>query len=195
MIQKKEIIQHFQKLGLKSGDLVLVHSSWYRALDRDVKSPKEIIDALLEVVGEKGTIIFPTFNFDNANLYYMGAYPMQIGEYNYISFSHFFRNKILPGFDRKYFDKHTKIMLSKDGIFWDEIGAIFKQDAMLVTESRDSHCPNSSSVHLGPPHVISMDDRGEDLTSFVLEGYQTSKVQITEYSISKLELLEKSKLL
>jgi len=64
MIQKKEIIQHFQKLGLKSGDLVLVHSSWYRALDRDVKSPKEIIDALLEVVGEKGTIIFPTFNFD-----------------------------------------------------------------------------------------------------------------------------------
>ena len=63
MIQKKEIISQFHRLGLQSGDVVLVHSS-FSSFNKEIKSPREIIDALLETVGEKGTLLFPTFNFD-----------------------------------------------------------------------------------------------------------------------------------
>lgn len=63
MIKKNEIISCFKKLGLQSGDIVLVHSS-FKSFEGEISSPQKIIDALLEIVGEKGTVIFPTFNFD-----------------------------------------------------------------------------------------------------------------------------------
>jgi aminoglycoside 3-N-acetyltransferase len=63
MIQKDEIIISFKKLGLSPGDTVLIHSS-FKSFQGEINSPKEIIDALLETVGNTGTVIFPTFNFD-----------------------------------------------------------------------------------------------------------------------------------
>jgi aminoglycoside 3-N-acetyltransferase len=63
MIEKNEVILGFKKLGLQSGDIVLVHSS-FKSFNGEISSPQKIIDALLEIVGEKGTVIFPAFNFD-----------------------------------------------------------------------------------------------------------------------------------
>lgn len=47
------------ELGIKKGDVVLIHSSIDR-LNTDL-SPKEILSLLLETVGEEGTLLFPTY--------------------------------------------------------------------------------------------------------------------------------------
>lgn len=47
------------EMGIKKGDIVLVHSSIDR-LNTDM-SPKEILSALIETVGEDGTLLFPTY--------------------------------------------------------------------------------------------------------------------------------------
>jgi len=58
-----DLILGFQDVGLEQGDAALVHSS-YKALGDVAGGPRTVVDALLGAVGEKGTIIMPTFNFD-----------------------------------------------------------------------------------------------------------------------------------
>jgi len=59
----KQLLSDFQNLGVKAGDTLLVHSS-YKSLGEVDSGPQTVIDALLEALGEKGTLIMPTFNFD-----------------------------------------------------------------------------------------------------------------------------------
>lgn len=63
MLTKKELVEGFKSLGLKSGDTVLVHSS-YKSLGGVQGGPQIVIDSLLETIGQKGTLIMPAFNFD-----------------------------------------------------------------------------------------------------------------------------------
>lgn len=53
--------------GLEPGDTILIHSSLrrnLRILNKKFKvTPDDIIDSFLNIVGPKGTLIFPTFNF------------------------------------------------------------------------------------------------------------------------------------
>jgi aminoglycoside 3-N-acetyltransferase len=62
-LTKQELVTEFGKLGLKAGDIVLVHSS-YKSLGGVAGGPQTIIDALLEVLTPEGTLIMPTFNFN-----------------------------------------------------------------------------------------------------------------------------------
>ncbi len=62
MLTEKEIIRYLIEMGVKKGDLLMVHSS-YRSLRRVEGGPQTIIDALLNVIGPEGTVLFPTFNF------------------------------------------------------------------------------------------------------------------------------------
>ncbi|OGV49822.1 MAG: hypothetical protein A2017_01050 [Lentisphaerae bacterium GWF2_44_16] len=57
---KSEILAALKKAGIKKGDLLMVHSSLsaFGVIDGGVET---IISALLESVGEKGTLLFPTF--------------------------------------------------------------------------------------------------------------------------------------
>ncbi len=49
-----------EDLGLKAGDIILVHSS-FKALG--IKDPEEILGALLDVLGPDGTLLMPALTF------------------------------------------------------------------------------------------------------------------------------------
>jgi aminoglycoside 3-N-acetyltransferase len=63
MLTQNELISGFKELGLEAGDILLVHSS-YKSFGGVDGGPQAVIDALREVLGEDGTLIMPTFNFD-----------------------------------------------------------------------------------------------------------------------------------
>ena len=64
MIRKK----FFKNLDIKKNDKILVSSDILPFLVNSNISPKElanqIIDELINIVGKKGTILFPTYNWD-----------------------------------------------------------------------------------------------------------------------------------
>lgn len=57
-VTKSEIVSGLKKLGLKKGDIVLVHSS-LSSLGKVEGGPETVIQALLETVGKKGTVMMP----------------------------------------------------------------------------------------------------------------------------------------
>ena len=59
-ISKQRLIDDFKKIGLKNGDSVLVHSSLSK-IGFVEGGPKTVVDALFDVVGESGTLLFPAF--------------------------------------------------------------------------------------------------------------------------------------
>ncbi len=63
-LSKQDLIEGFRRLGLNSGDTVLVQSS-YKAFGGVEGGPKTVLEALLEVLGPEGTLIKPTFNWDD----------------------------------------------------------------------------------------------------------------------------------
>jgi len=62
-LTSKRLLSGFQNLCVKAGDTLLVHSS-YKSLGEVDGGPQAVIDALLEALGEDGTLLMPTFNFD-----------------------------------------------------------------------------------------------------------------------------------
>ena len=58
-----ELILNFQKIGLTRGDVLLVHSS-FKSFGEVKGTPQTVIDALISVIGDEGTLIMPRFNFD-----------------------------------------------------------------------------------------------------------------------------------
>ena len=65
----KEIKKKLSSLGLKSGDKLIVTSDALKLLiflkrNKIKYSLDNLIDDLIEIVGKKGNIIFPTFNWD-----------------------------------------------------------------------------------------------------------------------------------
>ncbi len=63
MLNFDDLVIGFSDLGVDTGDTILVHSS-YKAFGGVEGGPQTVIDSLLEVLGEEGTLIMPTFNFD-----------------------------------------------------------------------------------------------------------------------------------
>jgi len=62
MFTKMEILSGFQNIPLTSSRIIMVHSS-YKSLGDVEGGVETIIDALLDFVGPKGTVLLPTFNF------------------------------------------------------------------------------------------------------------------------------------
>lgn len=63
MLSLENLVQEFKALGLDAGDTLLVHSS-YKSFGGVEGGPQTVIDALLQVLGDDGTLVMPTFNFD-----------------------------------------------------------------------------------------------------------------------------------
>ncbi len=63
MLTFDDLKREFRELGVEQGDSLLVHSS-YKSFGGVEGGPQTVIDALLDVLGEEGTLIMPTFNFD-----------------------------------------------------------------------------------------------------------------------------------
>lgn len=60
----KRIASDAKKLGINKGDALLVHSS-LRSLGG--ATPREVIDGLLDALGEEGTLVFPALSYLNCN--------------------------------------------------------------------------------------------------------------------------------
>lgn len=73
MIKEKnivnELVSSWRESGIEEGDAVLVHSSLskfirkYKTKGIDL-NPEDILESFIESVGKKGTLLFPTYNFD-----------------------------------------------------------------------------------------------------------------------------------
>ena len=63
MTDKERFKRDLLELGVKPGDMVLVHSSM-KALGTEC-APEEIIDAMEEVLGEEGTLLMPALTYEN----------------------------------------------------------------------------------------------------------------------------------
>ena len=73
-ISKQQLINDFKKIGLQQGDSVLVHSSLSKiGFVKD--GAKTVVDALFEVIGEKGTLLFPTFPAAGRNKTHLEEHP------------------------------------------------------------------------------------------------------------------------
>ena len=60
MITYNDLVRDIKSLGIKDGDTLFLRIS-YRAIGKIENGPKTFIDALLNVVGEEGTIILTAF--------------------------------------------------------------------------------------------------------------------------------------
>lgn len=66
---RSALAQDWRSAGLEDGDTVLIHSSISRVLRKiasfgERPDPGIIVQSLLDVVGEEGTVVFPLFNFE-----------------------------------------------------------------------------------------------------------------------------------
>ena len=59
VILKEEIVQKLREVGLEKGDAVMVYTSLKR-MGYVCGGAQTVIEALMEVVGENGTIMMPT---------------------------------------------------------------------------------------------------------------------------------------
>lgn len=59
-ISKQKLIEDFNRIGLKIGDSVLIHSSLSK-IGFVEGGAKTVVDSLFDVVGENGTLLFPAF--------------------------------------------------------------------------------------------------------------------------------------
>lgn len=67
-LDKSLLFSYVDSLGIKSGDILIVHSSM-DALSQFEVTPKEIIDWLLNIVGPEGTLCMPAFPMYRAKDY------------------------------------------------------------------------------------------------------------------------------
>lgn len=66
MNSKEQLVCDLKNLGINEGDVLLVHSS-FKGLNCQDITPDEIIDALLEAIGEEGTLLMPALSYIGVN--------------------------------------------------------------------------------------------------------------------------------
>lgn len=64
MLEFNDLVRGFAQMGISPGDTIMVHSS-YKSLGGVNGGADTVIDSLVESVGDKGTVLFPTFNFES----------------------------------------------------------------------------------------------------------------------------------
>src|SRR4051794_21215953 len=61
-LQRTDLVDGFRRVGLRAGQVVLVHSA-LRTFGEVEGGAETVVDALLDVVGPRGTLVVPTFTF------------------------------------------------------------------------------------------------------------------------------------
>ncbi len=68
-VTRQDIKKAVEALGIKKGDTVLVHSS-FKSMGKVIGGAEDVIGGFLDVIGDEGTLVFPTFTQkDFANAY------------------------------------------------------------------------------------------------------------------------------
>jgi len=73
-VTSRRLAADLRRLGLAEGDLVCVHSA-LNAVGYLVRGPDTVIDALCAVVGERGTVMMPTFSAADNTYHYVTSAP------------------------------------------------------------------------------------------------------------------------
>ena len=73
-ITGQQLINDLKKIGIKQGDSVLVHSSLSK-IGFVEGGAQTVVDALFEVIGENGTLLFPTFPATGKNKTHLEEHP------------------------------------------------------------------------------------------------------------------------
>jgi aminoglycoside 3-N-acetyltransferase len=63
-VHQSELTRHLRELGVRPGDVLLVHMS-YRAVRPVDGGPAGVVEALLRAVGSEGTIVMPSWGVDD----------------------------------------------------------------------------------------------------------------------------------
>jgi len=64
LTMKKTLSNNWAKCGVEPGDTLLIHTSLRRTLTKHNTTPEVVLESFLDVLGEKGTLLLPLFNFD-----------------------------------------------------------------------------------------------------------------------------------
>lgn len=73
-VTKERLIDDLKNIGIQKGDSILTHSSLSK-IGFVEGGPKTIVDALFDVVGETGTLLFPTFPASGRNKTHLETHP------------------------------------------------------------------------------------------------------------------------
>lgn len=73
-ITKQKLVDDLKKIGIQKNDSVIVHSSMSK-IGFVEGGTKTIVDALFEVIGENGTLLFPTFSAVGRNKTHLEEHP------------------------------------------------------------------------------------------------------------------------
>lgn len=73
-ISKTQLVNDLQKIGIRKGDSVLVHSSLSK-IGFVEGGAKTVIGALMDVTGNEGTLLFPTFPAKGRNKTHLEEHP------------------------------------------------------------------------------------------------------------------------
>lgn len=65
VINEKNLTIDMKKIGIKEGDIIIVHASMKKIGEKVDGGPEAVIQALFNAVGKNGTIVFPTFTVLN----------------------------------------------------------------------------------------------------------------------------------
>ena len=68
MVTKAQLVRDLRRLGLRRGMDVMVHSS-LSSIGHVVGGAEAVIDALLAVIGSRGTLVMPSFNHSRAEVF------------------------------------------------------------------------------------------------------------------------------
>ena len=64
MLTHNELLAGFRQISVKPGDTIIVHTS-YKSLGGVEGGAEAVIDVMRELVGSRGTVLFPAFNFQS----------------------------------------------------------------------------------------------------------------------------------
>jgi len=109
MVTKQDVKNAVQKLGVKPGDSVLVHSS-FKSLGPVEKGADTVVSGLMEAVGEEGTVIFPTLCQKDWGHVYENWHLDAESDVGYLT--NYFRK--LPGAYRSNQATHSVAAIGKD---------------------------------------------------------------------------------
>ena len=109
MVTKQDVKAAAEKLGVKPGDSVLVHSS-FKSLGPVENGAGTVVAGFLEAVGEEGTLIFPTLSSNDWYNLYKNWTPDTPSDVGYLT--NYFRQ--LPEARRSHQPTHSVAAIGKD---------------------------------------------------------------------------------
>lgn len=72
----QRLAEDLRRIGLQSGDLVVMHSS-FKTMGLNDGTPSDVIETLLSVLGKEGTLVVPTFTYSYAGVWQAEPFDAQ----------------------------------------------------------------------------------------------------------------------